>query len=135
MRSEYPIKYRVSSGDNGEAVWNDFEWRCFVWGNDVHPAAIIAHSDKVIAEQSARYIAATLNACAGMSDPVAEVARLREENERLRKAAQELVDRIDLIHANESYKAIWVCALVNHCEYTGPTYEAELKALSAALKP
>lgn len=55
----------------------------------------------------------------------AEVARLRE-------AAQALVDQLDLIHADERYKAVWTLHQLHHGPYTGPQYSVE--TLRAALE-
>lgn len=39
-------------------------------------------------DENAARIVACVNACAGLSDPAAELARLREQNERMRDALQ-----------------------------------------------
>lgn len=66
-----------------------------------------------------------------------EVAHLKAELERaggVATAASALTAKMAMIHDDPLYRAVWECA-ANHgvSYYHGPTYEAELKTLNAAL--
>lgn len=71
----------------------------------------------------------------------AEYALLRYQIEqrntldvKLVQKAKALIDKIDEIHENDSYKSVWTVAQIHHHPYTGPNYKDELKLLRAALK-
>lgn len=52
------------------------------------------------------------------------------------EAAETLVERMHMIHADERYKQVWVLALQHGDIYAdGPTYRDEVDALEAALAP
>lgn len=54
---------------------------------------------------------------------------------QLMSAARALCKKMDMIHDNPLYQAVWTCAWNHGVNYThGPTYELELKALKAAVK-
>lgn len=48
-------------------------------------------------------------------------------------AAARLVAKLEAIHADARYSGVWALAQLHHGPYTGPTYEAELSALTDAL--
>lgn len=56
-----------------------------------------------------------------------------DQQGELREAAQALSDKLDVIHNDPRYQGIWSLAMIHGTRYTGPNYEAELKALRAAL--
>jgi hypothetical protein len=51
----------------------------------------------------------------------------------LRAAAQAMVDRCDMIHADPRYMSIWTDLMIHGRPYSGPNYAEELKALRTAL--
>lgn len=55
--------------------------------------------------------------------------------EAVREAAQALVDKLAVIHADPQFFNVWLHAHNHGRPYTGPTYESELQALTAALAP
>jgi hypothetical protein len=48
---------------------------------------------------------------------------------RIEKAAEKLVEKLELIHKHPAYTAVWVCAQTHQGGYLGPTYEDELAEL------
>lgn len=53
----------------------------------------------------------------------------------LKWPAQLLVNKLSVVHADAKYLAVWTCWQLHFGRYTGPTYEAELNDLTAALQP
>lgn len=51
----------------------------------------------------------------------------------VREAAQALVEKLALIHADERYIAVWMHSCQRIGQYTGPNYITELDALRVAL--
>jgi hypothetical protein len=70
-----------------------------------------------------------------LPDPGGEVVRdLIGRMRSLREQASALVWRMDEIHADPLYHAVWMSAGIHGIDYSdGPTYEAELGALRTAL--
>jgi len=58
---------------------------------------------------------------------------LRAENARLRAALDGLVEKLDEVHADRQYQAVWQCSRLRYGQYTGPTYTEELAKAKAAL--
>ncbi|HSE03749.1 MAG TPA: hypothetical protein VLK35_06295 [Methylomirabilota bacterium] len=58
----------------------------------------------------------------------AEIARLRE-------AATALLVKLDAVHADGRYAAVWQISQMHVGPYDGPKYEVEMAALRAALTP
>jgi hypothetical protein len=48
-------------------------------------------------------------------------------------AAQALVDKLDQVERDESYRCVWALAVARGYTYSGPNYIAELEALRAEL--
>lgn len=57
----------------------------------------------------------------------------RRQPDAVVAAAKALVARLDMIEADDRYQSVWLHAYNHGLPYTGPTYEAELQALRAAL--
>jgi len=53
--------------------------------------------------------------------------------DRLRLAAQALLDRLTAVHADPAYESVWVVSQMHVGPYAGPTYTEELDALRRAL--
>jgi hypothetical protein len=53
--------------------------------------------------------------------------------DRLRLAAQALVDRLTAVHADPAYESVWVVSQMHVGPYAGPTYTEEMLALRRAL--
>jgi hypothetical protein len=49
------------------------------------------------------------------------------------RAAQALVDRLEFIHADPAYMAVWTSNHIHNGPYSGPQYKNELDDLKAAL--
>jgi hypothetical protein len=62
-------------------------------------------------------------ALAATSTPLAEAVT----------AAQALVDRLEFIHADPAYMAVWTSNHIHNGPYSGPQYKNELDDLKAAL--
>ena len=63
-----------------------------------------------------------------------DVKALTVENERLREIFGALVAKMDLIHEDPKFIAVWQIAQAHYGQYTGPKYEDELNAARAALE-
>ncbi len=61
-------------------------------------------------------------------------ADLLAERDRLRSAAQALVDQIDLVHADPENIAVWIYSDLHRGPYSGPQYNNELNALKQVLQ-
>jgi hypothetical protein len=70
---------------------------------------------------------------AAMREAATEIESLRSENARLRKAAQALSDRLEVVHNDDSYRAVWSLSHAHCGGYTGPRYDTELAELRRAL--
>lgn len=84
----YVVRERAHFDDR-----RDGNWVCYVWGNDIYPAANCIHKERAIVESNARRIAECLNACAGMQEPLVQVAAavvLAKEVPFLRNRVEEL---------------------------------------------
>jgi hypothetical protein len=57
-----------------------------------------------------------------------------DEIERLKEALRQLVDRLDLVHADDRYESVWSISQMYVGPYKGPTYTKELAIARAALK-
>ncbi len=55
------------------------------------------------------------------------------EHDRLQKALETLVNRLDEVHADPRYQSVWQLFMIHGGDYTEPKYEAELNAAKAAL--
>jgi uncharacterized protein YhaN len=67
----------------------------------------------------------------------AECLRLRKvvaSDAKLREALQSLCDRLDKVHDDPNYAAVWRVSQIHIGQYTGPTYWNELAAARAALE-
>lgn len=71
----------------------------------------------------------------------AEIERLTNErdalakrNVQLREALEALTTRMEEIHENEEYRAVWYRNQLNYGRYTGPKYEKQLADANAALR-
>lgn len=68
-----------------------------------------AYDRQVVAEglspSDARHIVACVNACAGMNDPAADIARLREANAEMLGALKSLSDRF---LPSDSFEECWL---------------------------
>lgn len=53
--------------------------------------------------------------------------------EGLVEAAQALVAKLDVVHADDAYQNVWFTSHMRNGPYTGPTYDTELTALRKAL--
>ena len=62
-----------------------------------------------------------------------ELTRLRAEVARLRAALDGLVEKLNEVHADRQYQAVWQCSRLRYGQYTGPTYTEELAKAKAAL--
>lgn len=51
----------------------------------------------------------------------------------MKRQIKNLIDKLDLIHSNESYKNIFTIAYMHGHIYNGPNYEVELEAVRKAL--
>lgn len=51
----------------------------------------------------------------------------------IRKAAAALVAKLDAIHEDPRYQAVWIIAKVRNGSYEGPQYRDELEALRSLL--
>jgi len=60
----------------------------------------------------------------------ADLAVLPED---LVEAAKDLLNKMDLIEADEGFKSVWSLAMIHGQPYTGPTYEMELQELRDSL--
>lgn len=69
----------IIPGDKGNADWHSFIVAYGLQGEE---------GAGELAEANARRIVACVNACAGMADPEAEIAKLKAEMEELREAAE-----------------------------------------------
>lgn len=49
------------------------------------------------------------------------------------RAANELLDRLDAVHADERYKSVWISYMIHGGKYTEPTYKFAMDRLRAAL--
>jgi hypothetical protein len=58
---------------------------------------------------------------------------LRAEIKALREAAQALSDRLEVVHNDDSYRAVWSLSHAHCGGYTGPRYDTELAELRRAL--
>jgi hypothetical protein len=54
-------------------------------------------------------------------------------DEEIRRKAKALVEKIEAIHADNRYRAVWEVAFVHGYKYDGPQYVEELSALKTAL--
>ncbi len=63
-----------------------------------------------------------------------DAGRLARELLALKTAFLALVDRLDEIHQDPAYMAVWTVHQMHVGPYRGPTYVAELVAARAALK-
>lgn len=52
----------------------------------------------------------------------------------VKKAATDLINKLDEIHFNPSYKSVWTIAHLHNVSYTGPSYDDELKKLRKLVK-
>lgn len=52
----------------------------------------------------------------------------------MEKAAEALVNKLELIHEDPKFQSVWIMAHNRGCPYDGPTYEKELNDLKTALK-
>lgn len=77
-------------------------------------------------EMSARSGDARIHAAAERDDA-------RRRLEAVEGAAKHLVDRLDAVHADARYAAVWHIAQMHVGPYLGPMYAAELNALRTAL--
>jgi hypothetical protein len=69
-----------------------------------------------------------------LSGCTVEVPPLTPEAQRaVISAARALLERLDLVHADDRYKAVWEIAQLHIGPYTGLQYESELLALRKAL--
>lgn len=62
--------------------------------------------------------------------------RLKQSESALaatRKALEKLVNRLEFVHADEKYKAVWTYAHIHRMPYDGPKYEDELNAAKESL--
>jgi hypothetical protein len=55
-------------------------------------------------------------------------------DDEVRRAAQALVDKLDVVHCDSRYIVVWALAKSHLGEYSGPRYTDELAALKKALK-
>ena len=62
-----------------------------------------------------------------------EISDTRAKLDRMRKALEALVNKLDLVHKDHSYMAVWQMAAVHGCVYDGPTYADELTDARLAL--
>ena len=51
----------------------------------------------------------------------------------LKEALEKLVAKLEFVHEDDRYKAVWECAQLYAGPYDGLTYESELKAAQAIL--
>ena len=63
-----------------------------------------------------------------------QVRQVMAQNERLRKALEGLISKLDEIHGNSAYKGVWEISQIHCGPYRGPTYTEELQRARAALK-
>lgn len=64
----------------------------------------------------------------------AQITTLEAENKGLREAAQSLVNKLNVIHANPLFQSVWFSAANHGIDYSkGPTYIHELAALTESL--
>jgi len=61
------------------------------------------------------------------AQPCPGFGRLMEENTRLRVALRGLIERLDYVHADPSYKSVWMINQAHVGPYTGPTYAVDLE--------
>ncbi len=62
-----------------------------------------------------------------------ECDRLIAANKAVVKAAQAMKDKLEKIHDDSGFNAVWTMALIHGMEYKGPTYQHEFAALCKAL--
>ncbi len=64
---------------------------------------------------------------------LARLERVEGERDQLRIAANAVVAKLDVIHDDPKYQAVWQLAAAHQYRYNGPDYVAELRDLRAAL--
>ena len=72
--------------------------------------------------------------CMGEHSGDAMVEDLQERISTLEAALRGLVDRLDVIHADPKYRAVWEIYMIHQGPYSGPQYGDELEIARKALK-
>lgn len=72
---------------------------------------------------------ACVNACAPLSDPTTSIPALL----RVAEAARKLLLRLEVVHSDPDYQAVWALSQLHGGQYAGPTYTEEKAALDTAL--
>jgi hypothetical protein len=49
------------------------------------------------------------------------------------RRARMLADQLKVVHDDNAYRGVWLCAEIHSGPYVGPTYTGELKALENAI--
>jgi hypothetical protein len=62
-----------------------------------------------------------------------KIESLKEKNELLRKALQDLVDKLDLLAKDEQFQGVFVLYNVHGGYYTGPNWVVEFEAAKKVL--
>ena len=63
-----------------------------------------------------------------------EINELEQRISTLEAALRGLVDRLDIVHADSKYRAVWTLHMIHNGPYDGPKYKDELDAARKALK-
>lgn len=117
------------------------EWARERWANTVRLAALKTGSDREGWLGDGRYWLAIVEQLAANDGLRATVSRLMRERDEARKDAafeglarlKKLVEKLEAVHADPRYLAVWQSYMIHGGRYTEPTYTAELEAAKAFL--